>query len=60
MKYDDRYFEAVAEGVDRAIWRMIKDDTPRPGDAFYNTLREAAREAFATVADDLVNAEVQQ
>ena len=48
----DRVYEAIAEGVDRAIWRMITSGTQMPGADFYATIGDAARQAFATPASD--------
>ena len=42
----DKVYEAIAEGVDRAIWRMISNATDMPCRDFYNTIEDAARKAF--------------
>lgn len=46
----DKVYEAIAEGVDRAIWRMISNDTKTPCKDFYLTIAKAAREAFEKVS----------
>ncbi len=46
----DKVYEAIAEGVDRAIWRMINNATAMPCQDFYDTIEKAAREAFEKVA----------
>ena len=60
MKKDDRYYEAIAEGVHRAFWQLFSNATDMPCHDFYDTLKDAAREAFEKVADARLNAEVQK
>jgi hypothetical protein len=36
----DKVYEAIAEGVDRAIWRMITNETDTPCKDFYLLLRQ--------------------
>jgi len=48
----NRIYEAIAEGVDRAIWRMITNATGMPCHDFYLTIEKAAREAFEKVGAD--------
>ena len=45
-----RVYEAIAEGVDRAIWRMITNATDMPCRDFYDTVEKATREAFEKVS----------
>ena len=47
----DRVYEAIAEGVERAIWRMITSGTQMPSADFYATIGEAARQAFGSARD---------
>ena len=46
----DKVYEAIAEGVDRAIWRMITNETKAPCKDFYLTIAKATREAFEKVS----------
>jgi hypothetical protein len=46
----DKVYEAIAKGVDRAIWRMISDNTAMPCRDFYDTIEKAAKEAFEKVS----------
>lgn len=46
---DDRLYEAIANGVERAIRDMIWHDTTAPGDAFYATICKAAERAFGEI-----------
>ena len=46
----DKVYEAIAEGVDRAIWRMISNATDMPCHDFYATIEKAAKEAFEKVS----------
>lgn len=57
---DDRYYEAIAEGVHRAFWQLFSNASDMPCHDFYDTLKDAAREAFETVADRLLNEGVQK
>lgn len=47
---DDRFYEAIADGVERAIRQMIWHDTIAPGDAFYSAIHKAAERAFGEIA----------
>jgi len=42
----EKVYEAIAEGVERAIWRMITNATDMPCQDFYDTIEKAAKEAF--------------
>lgn len=44
-------FEAIAEGVDRAMWRMITNGTQMPCNDFFATIKEAVNEAMERVVD---------
>ncbi len=46
----DKVYEAIAEGVDRAIWRMINNETKTPCKDFYLTIAKATKEAFEKVS----------
>jgi hypothetical protein len=43
---EDRFYEAVADGVERAMWRMITNATQMPCEDFYDTIKEAAEKAL--------------
>jgi len=45
-------FDAVAAGVDRAIWRMITSATDMPGADFWDTLKGAMERSFVKIAED--------
>ena len=47
-------FEAVAEGVDRAITRMITGITQMPSSDFWDTLKTAIETAFERVANETI------
>lgn len=47
---------AIAEGVDRAIWRMITGVTQMPSMDFWDTLEKAMERAFLTAAGDGIGA----
>jgi len=50
LKLDqNKYYEPIAEGLDRAIWRMITSATMAPGADFYATIGDAVRAAFDAV-----------
>ena len=51
---DNDIFEAVAEGVDRAIWRMITGITQMPSSDFWDTLKTAIETAFERVANETI------
>jgi hypothetical protein len=44
--------DAVADGVDRAIWRMITGITDMPSSDFWDTLKAAMERAFVKIAED--------
>lgn len=48
---DERIYEAIADGVDRAFWRLFTNATDMPCHDFYDTIRRAAESAFERVAD---------
>jgi hypothetical protein len=43
----DKVYRAISQGVYDAIWRMITNATQMPCADFYDTIKEAAREAFS-------------
>ena len=47
----DRIYDAIREGVDDAVWRMITHQTHTPCHDFYCTIRQAAEKAFERVAE---------
>ena len=47
-------FEEVAEGVDRAITRMITGITQMPSSDFWDTLKTAIETAFERVANETI------
>lgn len=47
--------EAVAEGVDRAIWRMITGVTDMPSMDFWDTLKGSIERAFERIADEKIS-----
>ncbi len=48
----EKVYEAIAEGVERAIWRMITNATDMPCQDFYDTIHKAAKEAFEKVSSN--------
>jgi hypothetical protein len=46
-----KVYEAIAEGVDRAMWRMITNATDMPCQDFYDTLEKAAKAAIKELAE---------
>lgn len=46
---NDRVYEAIAEGVERAIWRMITNATDMPCHDFYDTVGDAVERAMLQV-----------
>ena len=52
----EKFYEATAAGVDRALWRMITNATQMPCTDFYDTIKEAAEKSFSncvvSVGDD--------
>jgi hypothetical protein len=46
----EKIYAAIADGVDRAIWRMITNATGAPCNDFYDTIEKAAKEAFEKVS----------
>jgi hypothetical protein len=42
----NKIYEAIRQGVHDAIWAMIRSGTDMPCADFYDTIKEAAREAF--------------
>lgn len=52
---DPDVYEAIAEGVDRAITRMIRGVTDMPSMDFWETLEKAIKDAFETIADERIN-----
>lgn len=46
----EKVYEAIAEGVDRSIWRMITNATQMPCHDFYDAIEKAAKEAFEKVS----------
>ena len=52
---DRDIFEAVAEGVDRAITRMITGITQMPSSDFWYTLKQAIETAFERVANETID-----
>ena len=51
----EKVYEAIAEGVDRAVWRMITSATAMPCQDFYDAIKDAAERAFSKAvvsADD--------
>ncbi len=55
MEQDSDIFEAIAEGVDRAITRMITGITQMPSTDFWETLKTAIETAFERVADKTID-----
>ena len=46
---EDKFYEAVKEGVENAIYRAIKDgiaSTARPADLIFQALKEGTRDAM--------------
>ncbi len=43
----DKIYHAIGQGVHDAIWDMITNATQMPCADFYDTIKEAAREAFS-------------
>lgn len=52
---DCNVFEAVTEGVDRAITRMITGITQMPSTDFWETLKTAIETAFERVANETID-----
>lgn len=48
---DDRYYEAIAEGVYRAMWQMITNNTSSPCADFFFHIERAAETAFRDIAE---------
>ena len=52
INYDDldkqEIYNAITEGVDRAMWRMITNATDMPCHDFYDTIKDAAEKAFSS------------
>jgi len=46
----DKIYEAIADGVCSAIWRMISEKSRNPCEDFYIVIRDAAQEAFERIA----------
>jgi len=44
--------EAVADGVERAMWRMITGITDMPSHDFWDTLKAALERAFVKISED--------
>lgn len=51
---DNDVLDAIAEGVDRAITRMITGVTDMPSTDFWHTLKQSIETAFARVAEDTI------
>ena len=49
-----KVYEAIADGVQRAMWGMITNSTQMPCHDFYDTIEKAAKSAFSGLADDIV------
>jgi hypothetical protein len=45
----ERIYEAVSEGIENAMWRMITGATGAPCADFYATIEKAAEKAFSKV-----------
>jgi hypothetical protein len=57
MKHDHRYYDAIAEGVYRAMWEMITNATDAPCADFYATIERAAEAACERMADARIQRE---
>lgn len=55
MMEDCNVFEAIAEGVDRAMTRMITGITQMPSSDFWDTLKTAIETAFERVANETID-----
>ena len=47
----DEIQEAIARGVERAMWRMITGITDMPSSDFWETLEESMESAFTKIAE---------
>jgi hypothetical protein len=50
---DRDIFEAIAEGVDRAIFRMITGITQMPSADFWDILEKSIKNAFERAANEI-------
>jgi hypothetical protein len=49
---EDKIYRAIREGVHDAIWHMITNATQMPCADFYDTIKDAAREAFSKMGSN--------
>lgn len=47
----EKVYKAIREGVEDAMWRMIRSATDMPGDDFYYFVKEGVKEAIEKIAE---------